>query len=385
MLIGIIFTITIACAILLATNIIANKVNISKILDYISTLDEVRTPKGIEVAKDSDGCYVITTDRDLKIVQITDIHIGGGWLSSKTDLKAINAIASMVKEEKPDLVIATGDISYPSAHRSGTINNQYPAIIFASLMNKLNIYWTVTLGNHDSEAHCIYNREQMSEFYSSNEWKKCLFQMGDESIKGYGNSAIKVKNSDGIIIQGIFTIDSNDYHEKGGYANIHQTQIDWYKSTCKSLEKAKSLVFMHIPPIEYELAWNEFKSNGYKDTENVKYFYGTLGENVCPPKENDMFFETVLEANSTQGIFVGHDHVNIFSLLYKGVRLTYGMSIDYNAYRGIDKKGTQRGCTVIIVEPDGTFTCYNENYYQEKYVNPNKEKVKMQQLNKEFN
>ena len=78
-------------------------------------------------------------------------------------------------------------------------------------------------------------------------------------------------------------------------------------------------------------------------------------------------FETVLEMGSTDSIFCGHDHVNTYSVDYKGVRLTYGMSIDYLAYIGISKKGAQRGCTVITYS-DGGFECVAENYYQDKYV-----------------
>ena len=79
-------------------------------------------------------------------------------------------------------------------------------------------------------------------------------------------------------------------------------------------------------------------------------------------------FETVLETGSTDSIFCGHDHVNTYSAEYKGVRLTYGMSIDYLAYIGISKEGAQRGCTVITYYPDGSFDCKAENYYQDKYV-----------------
>ncbi len=361
-----------------------NEKSLNKILEYISTIGKAETPEGIAVSKDDDGYYSITADRELKIVQLTDIHIGGGWKSRKTDLQALNTVAAMIKAEKPDLVIITGDIAYPSTFQTGTNNNQYAARLFASLMNELNVYWVVTFGNHDAEGHCKYNRRQMGEFYSSEKWSKCLFQMGAENIEGCGNSVIKVKNSNGDIIQVLFLIDSNSYGN-GGYANIHQKQIDWYKNTCKSLGNVKSLVFMHIPPTEYEYAWDEFKENGYRDTENVKYHYGTLGEAVCHPAKDDLFFKTAVEIGSTQGIFAGHDHVNIFSLTYKGVRLTYGMSIDFVAYKGIRKRGTQRGCTVINVKPDGAFDCYNENYYQDKYESPDKEKVKMQQLNKEFN
>lgn len=394
----------------------ANKAYVNNTIEYIKTLPSVKNTDRLQVEKDADGYYTIISDRDVKVVQLTDVHLGGGWMSKKDDRKAINAVAAMILEEKPDVVITTGDISFPVPFSAGTFNNQYAARIFATLMETLDVHWTVTFGNHDSEVYSIYNREKMGEFYSSDEWKNCLFQKDNENIDGCGNNVIKIKNSDGIITQALFTIDSNDYPRKsfidgitGNYDNIHENQIAWYKSTCEKLnaentkfieekyadvEKeemhsnfgiVKSLVFMHIPPIEYEHAWEEFKANGYKDTENVKYYYGTLGEHVCPPTTDDLFFETALEVGSTQGMFVGHDHVNIFSLDYKGIRLTYGMSIDYVAYSKIDKRGTQRGCTVITVKPDGTFDCYPENYYQDKYVNPDKEQITMQQLNEEFN
>lgn len=394
---------------------IANKVYIKNMVEYISTFEKATSDDKIVVKKDSEGYYTITADRDLKIVQLTDIHIGGGWMSKKTDIQAVNAVASMIIAEKPDVVIATGDISFPVPYMAATFNNQYASTIFATLMEQLGVYWTPTLGNHDAESYSIHDREEMGNFYADEKWENCLFLKGDENVDGFGNNVIKVKNSDGVITQALITMDSNDYPEgsflglTGGYDNIHENQVAWYKTACENLnaenksfientfegdEKTqllekfglvKSLVFMHIPPVEYADAWNEFKANGYEDTENVKYYYGTLGEDVCCPAEDDQFFETALQMKSTQGMFVGHDHINIFSMDYKGIRLTYGMSIDYVAYGGIDKKGTQRGCTVITVKPDGTFDCYPENYYQDKYINPDKESVTMQTLNEEFN
>lgn len=399
---------------------IANRVYIKNTLEYINAFEPVVLEDKLAVEKDADGYYTIISDRDVKVLQLTDVHLGGGWMAKKDDLKTINAVATMVATEKPDLVITTGDISYPIPFTAGAFNNQYAARIFATLMEKLGVHWTVTFGNHDSEIYSTYSREEMGNFYSSDEWKNCLFLKGDENVDGYGNSVIKVKNNDGVITQALITMDSNDYPKEnklagivagltGNYDNIHENQIAWYKATCEKLnadnkafiennfvndEQAqllekyglvKSLVFMHIPPAEYQQAWDEFKANGYKDTENTKYHYGTLGEKVCHPTNEDKFFETALEIGSTQGMFVGHDHINIFSLEYKGIRLTYGMSIDYVAYGKIDTKGSQRGCTVITVKPDGSFDCYPENYYQDKYVNPDKEEVTMQVLNEEFN
>ena len=57
---------------------------------------------------------------------------------------------------------------------------------------------------------------------------------------------------------------------------------------------------------------------------------------------------------STKGFFCGHDHYNNMSLEYEGIRLTYGMSIDYLVMRGIAHKNEQRGGTVITCRRDTT-------------------------------
>ena len=67
--------------------------------------------------------------------------------------------------------------------------------------------------------------------------------------------------------------------------------------------------------------------------------------------------------------------------MYKGIRLSYAMCVDYLAYPGIYKLGSQRGCTVITVSPDGSFDSHNENYYQDKFTSLyEKESVTMQEV-----
>ncbi len=367
-----------------------------------------------------DGYWTFTTDRELKVLQLTDVHIGGGWMSAKKDSMAINAVAAMVTAEKPDLVIITGDISYPVPFQAGTFNNKNGAKIFATLMENLGVYWVPVYGNHDTEAYSFYTREQLSKFYGSDEMKYCLFQEGDKDVDGSGNSAILVKNSDGIITQSLFLFDSHSYTDGDyfgamwKYDNIHENQIEWYKSLVNEFNKQNaetiakvcvtdkekkeatknfgtvpSLAFYHIPSEEYKLAWDEYCDNGRKDTENVKYIYGTAGESkkvVYCGVHPDNLFETMEELGSTKGIFCGHDHLNNFSIDYKGIRLTYGFSVDYLAYSGIYKLGSQRGCTIITISPDGKFNCEGSNYYQDKYQvlgGQQKETVTMQDLDKE--
>ena len=358
--------------------------------EVASSFDQVAYEDGQQLVpeKDADGWWTFTTDRALKVLQFTDVHIGGGVMSLKKDKKALNAVAAMITAEKPDLVILTGDNVYPVPFQAGTFNNGISTDMVITLLETLGVYYTVCFGNHDSEAYSDYTREQVADKYANPELKYSLFQKGPEDIDGYGNQIIKVKNSKGIVTNAYFVLDSHDYVETdmlgvmGGYDNIHQNQVDWYKENVLAIDAANkaidpsypmfpSLLFFHIPLKEYADAWNEYRANGSQDTENVKYLDGGYyedDEKVCCGVGDDTLFETALELGSTKGIFVGHDHVNNARLEYKGIQLVYGMSVDYLAYIGIDKKGAQRGCTVISLSEDGELSVSLENYYQDKYV-----------------
>ena len=281
-----------------------------------------------------------------------------------------------------------------------------PAKEIAALMEHLGVYWTVAFGNHDTEAYSYYSREQISDFYGNSGFKYCLFQKGPDDVDGYGNQVINVKNSKGILTQSLYIFDSHSYTDGDflgmmwKYDNIHENQVQWYRDNVNLMNKqnnerlkelglpensdVKSLAFFHIPLTEQRDAWYEYMANGFKDTENVKYVYGKAGEGkkiiYCGMGEDDLF-ETIQELGSTKGLFFGHDHDNNFSIYYKGIRMTYGYSIDYLAYSGINKRGSQRGCTIITVSPDGTFDCKAENYYQKKYQSQyEKEQVTMQDV-----
>ena len=383
-------------------NVVGNKGNIEKIAAFESAAKENQ----LVPEKDEKGNWTFTTDDDFKVLQLTDVHIGGGFMSLKKDAMALNAVAAMIKAEQPDLVIATGDVSYPVPFQAGTFNNLASAKVFAALMEQLGVYWTLSFGNHDTEAYSYYDREFISEFYSSEDFKYCLYTAGPDDVDGYGNQIINVKNSDGIITQSLYVFDSHSYTDGDflgifwKYDNIHENQVQWYKDNViayneqnnallkemgkKADSDIKSAAFFHIPLTEQRDAWYEYRDAGYQDTENVKLHYGVAGEGgnvVFCGMHEDNLFETMLELGSTKAIFCGHDHDNNFSIEYKGIRFTYGMSIDYLAYPGIYKRGSQRGCTVINFSPDGSFDCSQENYYQDKYQSVyDKEAVEMQEM-----
>ncbi len=377
-----------------------NYLSVQHLLKTGNSYNKVAFENQLVPEKDENGNWYFTTDGDFKVMQLTDIHIGGGFMTKGVDEKALNAVAAMVTREKPDLVIATGDIAFPVPYRAGTFNNFSGAKAFANLMESLGVYWDVTFGNHDAEAYSYFDRESLASFYESEEYKYCLFQAGPEDVDGYGNHTIEIKNSKGIITQAIILIDSQAYTEdtiigsiKGDYDNIHPNQVEWYESEIlrlnaennkaikaiqgdvngglfKQYGTVKSLAFFHIPLVEMDDAWTEFRENGYKDTEDFKYIEGIIGEEgrqVCCAYGEDDLFEKMVALGSTKAMFNGHDHVNNTTFEYKGIQFSYGYSVDYFAYSGIDKLGSQRGCTIITCKPDTTFTIDKYNFYSDRY------------------
>lgn len=376
----------------------------NKIIKTSRSFEKVKYEKQLVPILDEDGHYVFNTDKPLKVMQLTDIHMGGGIFSMIEDKKALNAMAAMIAYEKPDLVIATGDVAYSVIFRCGTNDNRIPARAFAELMETLGVYWTVTFGNHDAERNNKYKKDALINIYNDEKYSHCLFQKGPENIAGDGNSVIKVKNSAGLVERVLVMLDSHMYqpNDKFGlalqYDNIKDNQCDWYTQEIAKInnknkevrnamspvlkekygaayENVPSSLYFHIPLKEYKEALVELKNNKMKDTENVKYFYGRIGEigkEVYHGVGKDKVFAT-MEKVGGDSVFVGHDHFNNLSVTYnktkgaKPIRLTYGVSLDYFGYTGIALKGSQRGCTIITYSGQD-ITIVPENFYQDKYV-----------------
>lgn len=72
-------------AVLSVIGIIANAVSANANLKLAESFKAVENEERI-VPEFKDGYWTFTTDRDLKIIQLTDVHIGGGWMSAKRTL-----------------------------------------------------------------------------------------------------------------------------------------------------------------------------------------------------------------------------------------------------------------------------------------------------------
>ena len=316
------------------------------------------------------GVFTITSStEDFKILHLTDIHIGGSLYSYTKDMKALKACFAEIEHTHPDLVIVTGDLCFPLGIMSMSLNNSAPVQQFAAFMRNTGIPWAFTYGNHDTESLASLNKTELNEVYKALSYKtsgNLLYPYVQPDIMGRNNQLIELRNQDGSLNTGLFLIDSNAYTGEGinVYDYIHDDQVDWYAEEVKRMEEeagrtVNSFVFFHIPLQQYKTATELY----LEGSDEVKYFFGEnpgdhggiTNDLVCCSDYPSKLFDTALELGSTTGFFCGHDHYNNASLEYKGIRLTYGMSIDYLAMPGIERETKQRGAELITIHPDSTW------------------------------
>lgn len=280
-------------------------------------------------------------------------------------------------------------------------------------------------------------KKVLASILKSEELKYCWYDDGPEELNGLGNYIINVENLDGTINQSLVMLDSGSYlhyvdetgklkGDQRKYEYVHDDQLDWYEETIKWISDemndgnlVSSILFQHIPFPEYKTVidayikaltdlgedWEQtIRSDGsgtertlMTDIGEITYHFGVYNDlddenqhivshsyvgyypvNGGPYYDGGHVFERAVKLGSTKYIFCGHDHRNTYSFTYQGVRLTYGMSIDYSSNglsdfwddnQRIFDETAQRGGTLITLKPNSEVEVkqipYTRNLYQE--------------------
>ena len=300
----------------------------------------------------------IPKDRDYKILQLTDLHLGFGIFSGKKDKLALEAVKQLIGRTKPDLIVLTGDSIFPFFPKAGTMNNRKQAKKFLAFMDQFCIPYAMVFGNHDCEMGASCGKEEMAEIFKTGKYS--IFTEGKKELYGVGNFFLNLVNEKEEVLLPLVMLDSNMYGDGwffSGFDCIHEDQADWCMDRLAQMKEKnpslQAMAFFHIPPKEFKDAYEKMKLGD----RSVVYQHGSVGEKdeyfgiSC--KESS-FFEKAVENGVIKWMFCGHDHLNTLSLTYRGIQMTYGMSIDYLGYAGIDRQYVQRGATLITRKPDGT-------------------------------
>lgn len=298
-------------------------------------------------------------DGKLKILHITDTHLKHNHNFDPT----IWTVEKACDEEKPDIVMLTGDIvlNCESAEDTKRLINA-----LMNIFDSRSIPVAVTFGNHDSEQGAM-SREELMAYYNT---FSCSVSVDDgEALSGCGTYNIPVLSSEGDKVKfNLWVFDSGDYDEEGRYSCVQPDQVEWYKQVSDKLkaendgEKVNSLVFQHIIVAEIYDALqksDKWKSYAYKHLYNEgehymfdpdRVNYGTLRETPCPGYANHGQFEAMTEKGDVLAMFTGHDHTNAFGVKYKGIDIVNSLS---TRYIGLFHS-TQCGYRVIEVDENDT-------------------------------
>lgn len=314
----------------------------------------------LQKKKDKDFVVLVLCDPQMQKEEFAPNH------PSFLELK--HTFESLLERQKPDLIAVAGDII-----------DYADTMYFANFINSYNIPWAPVFGNHDHE---FFNVKFMGEKYKS--FSNCIFDAGNAEM-GCGNYVICVEE-EGKIVSAIFMMDS---HNIGPYKGVgmlreekwYPAQFAWYEQKVNLLKQVgcnRSAIVQHIPIYAYKLAsqkarnvetlalaenkailredasqsadekyWND----GYKGT-----CFGLQLEGVSCPIEEDGVLEIIQRLNHTTHVVVGHDHNNNTSILYEGVRLTFGLHIGKGCY--FDP--VLNGGTYLLIDEKGEMTLKHE-------------------------
>lgn len=264
---------------------------------------------GIQLLNAQQTSLKFNTNGKFKIVQFTDVHYIFNDERSAVSIERINQV---LDDEKPDLVMFTGDVIYgkPAEEGMRTVLN---------IVSERKIPFGVVFGNHDDEQGLT--RTELFKIIRSIPYNLTDSVAG---IAGVTNFILPVKSSDGQKNAAIlYCMDSHSYSQIqgiGGYDYIRTNQIEWYKDNSKRFTAKNggtpvpSYAFFHIALPEYNQA---------ASSEDA-ILYGVRKERACAPQLNSGLFTAMKEMGDMKGMFVGHDHDNDYTVYWKGILLAYG-------------------------------------------------------------
>ncbi len=294
------------------------------LLFFFSSLSIAQTPK-----------LKFNEEGEFKILQLADIHWSG---NPENATKTEQNLKSLFSKEKPQLIVLTGDNVNSKSMREGLDQ-------LGQILESAGTPWTLIFGNHDEEQDL--SKEKIYEHLRK--FPNFFGEKGE--VSGVGNFSATVLDKKGENISHVlYFLDSGDYTNNpklGSYDWIKQDQIHWYVTQSNNFKKKSgtpvpSLMFFHIPIPEFNFA---AESNT---------MLGVKGENVAAAEVNSGVFAALLEQKDVMGVFSGHDHINNYVGLYKGIALGYGGRSGADSYGDLPLGGR----ILQLKENDFTFTSY---------------------------
>lgn len=363
---------------------------------------EIVGKEGTSVEEICDFVIEAPAGKDVKVLQITDTQFenydkvshGAATADNLFDVyteanfgkNALDYIQKAFDSVKPDFIIMTGDNVFGRFDPDGTA--------FRALVDKLDSLktpWAAVYGNHDNESEmgALWQNEQLSNS------KYGMFLQG--VTDGNGNYTVGIKQN-GTVKRVFCMMDTNACELAHEAEANHVTtttgftddQIAWFKRTLSAIKEADATVKVsmayHVPNYAFVQAKEQ-----YADAEaDVDTYYYTLGLDVAAKagdfgsynvinsdtfatfdynkdsgekKYDNETLLTIFKNNGVDSVFCGHEHQISTSIVYEGIRWTFGLK---TGVYDIPEKDNLGG-TAITIDKDGGVSVahvYNSLTYQ---------------------
>lgn len=277
--------------------------------------------------------------RNIRVLQLSDPQLMD---KENAEERCYKYIRQVVDRYDPDLIIVTGDLVYGRFDPDGSIFENY-----ITFMESLKTPWAPVFGNHDNESEMgvDWQCQQLEKA------KYCLFEQ--RKLTGNGNYSVGIMQG-GKLQRAFFMLDSNGCSSPSleSYKNEHlrtsggifEDQIEWYKKEIKEITKKSpdteiSFAF-HIQPNGFRFAVYKYEEDMVDKKINLDTHeaakaagdFGYVGANMKGDwDQRDEVWKEMCQLGDS--IFVGHEHLNSCSVVYKGVRMQYGQkSSTYDRY-----------------------------------------------------
>lgn len=243
----------------------------------------------------------IRKDGKFKIMQAADLHLGTGIGRCRDPIPAIEDesecdadprtlefVEKLLEEEKPDLVVLTGD----QVNGETAPDAQTAIFKFADIFIRHEIPYAAIFGNHDDDG----DLDRTSLMAVMEQLPYSLSQAGPENIDGVGNYLVEVLGKSSSSALTLYFLDTHkesfDQKNYPGYDWLKENQVDWFKTTSRGLQKAHKqythihmdLAFIHVPLPEYRNADNYWRGNWSEAPTSPAYNSGfrdaLVSENV---------------------------------------------------------------------------------------------------------
>lgn len=269
-----------------------------------------------------------STNEDFKILQFTDLHLGKHkYMTKDSDIVITKNIVSMIKKEKPQLIVFTGDTidgEYCNDAKSTFTN-------FFKKIDELKTHWAFVFGNHGETGNA--SKEELLEACSS--FKYCLSEADPESVYGVANFHISIKDNKTKEDKfSLFFLDYGSNNKNYHFDWIHKNQTEWFKKINSQYNKIPAYIFFHVPVAEFKKIDELYQGKHLEDVDSSIH-------------ESNFFDEMVSEKNII-AMFCGHEHYNNYCTKYKGINLCYGQNSGFDFYN--PKLQGKRGARIINID-----------------------------------